>query len=125
MRNKLLCLILIGVLGFSCAKSVSAFSRIEQLKLVKNVIEYVRRDNPIIIYNGRHYEARPKLQYVFGFLVLNYKSESVEDFIKKWCYRSRKGNLIYIVLNGKRELAQDVLLRYIKESRDNNEDSGY
>lgn len=47
-----------------------------------------------VVYNGQHYESEEAFRLARDFLRKNYKKESAEYWIKKYCTRTDKGSVI-------------------------------
>ncbi len=47
-----------------------------------------------VIYNGQHYKSEEAFRIARDFLRKNYKKESAEFWIKKYCTRTDKGGVI-------------------------------
>lgn len=68
-----------------------------------------------IVYDGRYYKAAFGAQLAKFFLAQNYKKETVDAWIKKWCSVSMGGNLIWVKFPDNRfKLSRDVLKQEIE-----------
>lgn len=64
-----------------------------------------------ILYEGHAYKARAVSPLVRWYIAKNYRKEKAEDWIKKWCHRSDKGERIWVRLeDGRLRAARDFLM---------------
>lgn len=68
-----------------------------------------------IYYDGHYFKAPFAAWLAKAFLVRNYRKESVEEWVMKWCHTSIGGDLIYARFpDGKFLRARDVLMEEMK-----------
>ncbi len=72
-----------------------------------------------VVYDGHYYKAAFGAQLAKFFLAQNYRKETVEQWIMKWCNVSAGGNLIWVKFPDNRfKLSRDVLKQEIQDLED-------
>ncbi len=69
-----------------------------------------------IVYDGHYYKAAFGAQVAKFFLAQNYRKETVDQWVKKWCNVSAGGNLIWVKFPDNRfKLSRDVLKQELED----------
>ncbi|HTL48817.1 MAG TPA: hypothetical protein VL688_12225 [Verrucomicrobiae bacterium] len=75
------------------------------------LIDLLEKTPVEIVYDGRYYKAGLVSPFIRFHLSRNYKKETAEAWISKWCYRSAHGEKVYVKLpDGELRPARDILM---------------
>jgi hypothetical protein len=64
-----------------------------------------------VVYDGHYYKAAFAAKIARWFMARNYRKETIQEWVMRWCNTSMSGKLIYVKFpNGKFRLSREVLL---------------
>jgi hypothetical protein len=90
------------------------FSRRPSSELTKllYLIDRFKDTQVIVVYDGANYEAREAARIAKKFLMSNYKKETAEFWVRKYCFRSESANrwILFKAPDGSAGKAGEILL---------------
>lgn len=111
VRQLVTVLLVIGVLSLCIPKANASMQEARRLLIL---IDKISDTECEVIYSGSTFSCKFVARFARAFLVTHYNKETAEEWVDKWCYRSRNGQLIWVVENNKYKLANKRLKEELK-----------
>jgi len=97
-----------------CNSTFASFIELERLVIAYKIV--IDDKVNIVMYNNRQFSIKFIKKGALAYIISHYYGETAESWIMLHCYRSRKGNLIYLVFeDGKRVEAGKYLIKRLRE----------
>lgn len=104
------------------------FSRRPPSELTKllYLIDRFRDTQVTVVYNGSNYDAREAARIAKKFLMSNYKKETAEFWVRKYCFRSEPANrwILFKAPDGSVAKAGEILLAELQRLDRHSQESG-